>query len=383
MSALGDDLDRDAWCVLGLPIDRITLAEAVIAVEAAVRDRRRLSFVTPNLNWLVRALRSPDARQQIINSDLSLADGGPLVALARLLGAPIPERVAGADLFEALRARPGFAGRRMRVFFFGGRKGSAEAAAAAIDLERGGLEAAGWFDPGHGDIAAMSAPEIIDSINRAAPDFLVVSLGAAKGQAWIERNQGALSAPVIAHLGAVVDFTAGAIRRAPKWVARAGLEWAWRIAHDPALWRRYASDSAHLTRFLATRALPLRLARSGSRSGVPAAASAQRGASGATVRLSGDLVEGQLGAVREAFRSAAAAAADLRLDLTSAGAIDASFLGLVLLLEKALGRKGATIRIAGMNKRQRLLFRSNAMTYPEELVAPQQSSVAKADAAAG
>src|SRR5690606_26103018 len=116
-------------------------------------------------------------------------------------------RVAGADLFEALRAREG--GRPLRVFFFGGREGSAEAAHAALARAPGGLEAAGWLNPGFGDVETMSTDDILAAIDAAAPDFVVVSLGAAKGQAWIERNGARLKAPVIAHLGAVVDFTAG------------------------------------------------------------------------------------------------------------------------------------------------------------------------------
>lgn len=357
-----DDFDRDVWCVLGIPIDNATTAEAALAVEAATRDRRRLSFVTPNINWLVRALGDEKARRQIIDADLSLADGAPVVLIARLLGAPLRERAAGSDLFEALRLKPGFAGRRLKVFFFGGRDGSAETAARRVNEDRGGVAAVGWMNPGFGDIAAMSADGVIDGINAADPDFVVVSLGAAKGQDWIELNAGRLKAPVLAHLGAVVDFTSGAIRRAPRMVARFGLEWAWRIVVEPSLFRRYAGDARRLVGLSVTRLAPqLGLARA--KPGVFGQARLEWEDGAAVVRLSGRLA-GDLGAVRSAFREAAAAGAVI-LDLTRVEAVDRAFLGLVLMLEKAARRRGGDLRLRGHNPRLAALFRANAMNYAD------------------
>lgn len=238
-SLVRDDFDRNVWCVLGLPVDISTIDSAVGDLEVSIRDKRRLSFVTPNVNWLVRAWNDAGARKEVIDADLSLIDGAPLLAIARLLGVPAPTRVAGSDLFDVLRKRPAYGGRKMKVYFFGGRDGAAEGAAQALNSEMGPLEAVGWRNPGFGNVEAMSAQEYIDDINDADPDFVVVSLGAAKGQAWIDRNKERLNAPVTAHLGAVVDFTSGDIARAPEWMRRAGLEWLWRIKEEPCLWRRY------------------------------------------------------------------------------------------------------------------------------------------------
>ena len=92
--------DRDVWAILGMPLDNVTLDEAAHIIERAVETRTRLSFVTPNVNWMVRALKDPSAMRQIVNADLSLADGVPVVWLAKQLGMPLQERVAGADLFR-------------------------------------------------------------------------------------------------------------------------------------------------------------------------------------------------------------------------------------------------------------------------------------------
>ncbi|MHA7873248.1 MAG: WecB/TagA/CpsF family glycosyltransferase, partial [Hyphococcus sp.] len=295
-----DDFNRNIWSLLGLPVDIAAIDDAIASIDAAVRDGRRLSFVTPNVNWLVRAARDRQVRREVLNADLSLVDGAPLSVAARSLGLPLRTRVAGSDLFEALRRRPGFAGRRLKVFFFGGREGAAEAAAKAVNAEKGGVEAVGWRNPGFGDVEAMSAPEIIDAINAAAPDFVVVALGAAKGQRWIERNQTALHAPVIAHLGAVIDFTAGGIRRAPGLVRRLGLEWAWRIKEEPSLWRRYAADAAAMAGLLFSRFLPQFLFRHKNGASGAAAVDIMDAPLTTILRLKGDLSARTLSPARDA-----------------------------------------------------------------------------------
>lgn len=372
-----DDFGRNIWSVLGLPVDAMDINQALGEIDAAIRERRRLSFVTPNVNALVRALRDPQARQQYLNADMSLVDGAPIAAIARLLGAPIPGRTAGSDLFEALRRRPGFGGRRVKVFFFGGREGAAEAAAQALEKDGGGLEPVGWMNPGYGDVESMGAQAIIDEINAAAADFIIVSLGAAKGQAWIERNQSRLDAPVIAHLGAVVDFTAGGIARAPALFRNHGLEWLWRIKEDPALWRRYLRDGIALMRIVLTRLAP-QLVRRPPRG---AKARVEWNASGEmfVIRLAGDMTQPNLPDVRPAFRAAAASGRDVVLEISGAARMDSAFLGLVLMLEKHVASGGRALFMDGTGDKQLAYLRANAMRYPSS---PQKRAAQLAGKAA-
>ncbi len=367
-----DDFDRNIWCLLGLPIDIIDLDRAIGKIDSAARTGNRLSFVTPNVNWLVRAAGDRKVRRDLINADLCLIDGSPLVAMAKMLGLPVGMRVAGSDLFEALRRRPAFEGRRLKVFFFGGRDGSAEKAASHVNEEGGGVEAVGWFNPGFGDIEEMSRPETIDMINAAAPDFVVVALGAEKGQAWIARNQSELTAPVVAHLGAVVDFTAGGIARAPKIFQNLGLEWAWRIKEEPALWRRYFNDGLALMSIVWGRLLPQLGLESRNASGQPAKAELIQNTQSVTIRLSGDLLFSSLGPIREAFREASAKGVDVVLDLTETGSFDWAFLGLVLMLEKNIAASNGQICLRGVNQRQMKVFCANNMGYPIENTADEQ-----------
>lgn len=245
--------------LFGLPFDALTLAQTVATIRQACAMRRRLFLSTANVNFVVHAQRDPAFRQSLLDSDLCVADGAPIVWISRLLGRPLPERVAGADVFEALRRGVGNA--PVSVYFFGGPPGIAERACAVLAREQGGVRCVGFECPGFGDIASMSRPETIERINAAAPDFVVVALGAVKGQAWIQANRNRLEAPLLCHLGAVVNFVAGTVERAPPWVARSGLEWLWRVFQEPALARRYLGDFFALLRLLVIELLHARRGR--------------------------------------------------------------------------------------------------------------------------
>ncbi|MET0519908.1 MAG: WecB/TagA/CpsF family glycosyltransferase [Burkholderiaceae bacterium] len=252
------DLSRPTYSVLGLPFDAVTMAQALRRVEQAVSGRRRCFISTPNVNFAMAARHDAAFRQSVLCSDLVLADGQPIVWAARLAGVPIAERVSGAGLFERLQQD---AAVPIKVYFFGGPDGAAQAAHEALNRRAGPLRSVGFCAPGFGSTAALSEPAFIDPINAAQPDFLVVALGAKKGQDWIVANLDRLQVPVISHLGAVVNFTAGTVQRAPAWVQRLAGEWLWRIAQEPQLWRRYWDDGRQLLALACRDLLPAALAR--------------------------------------------------------------------------------------------------------------------------
>lgn len=247
------DFGRPLVCVLGLPFDAIDLRQAVERVRGAAFGRRRCFVSTPNLNFAMTARADAVFRDAVLRSDLNLADGMPLVWVARLLGLPLTERVSGADVFEALQAH---AGPPIKVFLFGGPPGAAELASASINRRGGGMHCVGFDTAGYGTVESMSTDDRIERINRSGAQFVVASLGAGKGQAWLERNAGRLTAPVLAHLGAVVNFAAGTVQRAPPWMTSVGLEWLWRIKEEPMLWRRYWRDGVSALGLMLTHVLP-------------------------------------------------------------------------------------------------------------------------------
>ena len=238
-----DDLARDVYCVLGLPIDVIDMATALARIEAAADAARPFLVSTCNLNFLAQSLADPAFRESVHMSDLATADGMPVLWLARLMGLPLKARIAGSDMFEALVSRKTWR-RQLKVFLFGAPEGVAEAAGSRLNAQPRGVVCVGALYPGHGSLADLNRSDFIASINASGADFLAVALGATKGQAWLRHNHQRLTVPVRAHLGAVIGFQAGVVRRAPRIVQKLGLEWLWRIKEEPHLWRRYWGDGA-------------------------------------------------------------------------------------------------------------------------------------------
>ena len=255
-----DEPRREVAAVLGLPIDCLSMDEAVAKIEETIANKHRCFLSTPNLNFAVQARKDPAFYNSVLNSDMVVADGMPIVWVARLLGIPLKQRVAGSSLFEALanptseklpRETP------LRIFFFGGEGDAAKQAAANIQSISTGIEACGFLNPGMGSIESMSSAEITQQINDSQADFLLVALGAKKGQQWIMHNREKLNVPVISHLGAVINFVAGNIDRAPDSWQNMGLEWLWRIVQEPALFKRYFYDGGYFLYLLLSKVFPL------------------------------------------------------------------------------------------------------------------------------
>ncbi len=249
---------REVYSILGLPFDALTQQQAIGAIVFAIENKQRCFLTTPNLNFLITAQRDAAFYQSVIDSDLNVADGMPIVWVAKLLGIPIKERVAGSDLFAGLSKLKG-RDKKISVFFFGGQEGVAAKASTQLNISSEGMVCCGYHDPGFVSVDAMSSKAIIEKINQAKPDFLVVALGAAKGQEWIQQNKEQLNVPVISHLGAVINFVAGNVERAPVFWQKIGLEWVWRIKQEPQLWKRYFFDGIHFIKLLGLNVLPLML----------------------------------------------------------------------------------------------------------------------------
>lgn len=330
------DFEREVYCILGLPFDRVGLLDACAILRRASAHRQRCFLSTPNLNFAVACMDDPSFRNSVIQSDLSIADGMPLVWIARAMGLPIKERVAGSSLFQVLREGSDRTSAPVTsVFFFGGPPGVAQAAAEKLGTAGGAMRAAGFASPGFGSIEQMSDAATLASINDSGADFLVVALGAKKGQAWIQHNLPALHVPLVSHLGAVVNFVAGTVSRAPAWAQKTGLEWAWRIKEEPQLWRRYRDDGLALLRLVTTRVIPGMLAR---RQRVPAelfaqASMAVRVESGEVeLVLEGAVGEPNIGAFRQALHQAAQAGGPLVIDCARLHHIDSAALASLMLL---------------------------------------------------
>lgn len=358
------DFYRNVHCLMGLPIDAISLPEAAEVLDQSRLSRQRCFFSTPNLNFVIASQHNAKFRSSVSLSDLSLADGMPLVWVAKLLAVPLKGRVSGSSLFEFLRYESASV---WNVFFFGGAKGIGQKACSAIGEHGAGMQASGSIYPGFVDVAAMSRPDMIDRINASQADFLVVSLGAAKGQEWICRNLDRLQVPVVAHLGAVINFVAGTVKRAPAWMQQSGLEWVWRIMEERTLLRRYVQDGMAFLTLLATQAIPLALWQ---RWTAPAAAEFARArvgqpspSHGVPITLAGAWRLDNLGPIRRLFTQLLKQAQDVTLDISDVTGMDSAFIGLLLLLDQALTSCEKTLKLAYVSPSQKRLLRLSGVHH--------------------
>lgn len=334
------DLGRNVHCMFGLVFDDIGLDAAVNHLRQCAADKVRCFVSTPNLNFAIAAQTDPVFRASVQHSDLSLVDGMTILRIGAMLGLPMRERVAGSDVFERLR-RPAPAGLApMKVFFYGGPPGVAERAAQRLNATPGGLVCVGSESPGFGSVADLSGADVIDRINASGADFVVVALGAKKGQAWIEHNRHRLTAPLISHLGAVVNFVAGSVKRAPQWLQNAGFEWLWRIKEEPALWRRYAADGWALLHFLAFEVAPSvwQARRAGRLSPSAGHIEVHTHGDAVTLRLRGHFVGDSLQSLRHTIARALQNGATVQLDLRETAQIGSAFLAIALLLDSWQGQ---------------------------------------------
>ena len=362
---MSDLFQRDVHFVLGLPFDAVDMPRAVRVVNDAVADHKRVFLSTPNLNFLVNCLTDSEFRNSVIDSDLSVADGMPVVWAARLLRIPVRSRVTGSGIFEHLRTR---SGNPIKVYFFGGAQGAAKAACKALNEVASGMACAGYMYPGFGSVEKMSNEETISRINACEPDFIVVSLGARKGQAWIVQNRTRLSAPVISHLGAVVNFVAGTVRRAPAWMQRTGLEWLWRIKEEPALWRRYAFDGLAFGRLILLRVLPhialtfwLRLTTL--KEPTSGSVRIQNADDATSIYLTGEIAANSTDSLRYGFEQAAASQRNIRIHMADVTRVDSAFLGSLALLHGHQRRTGRSLEVVGAPRIIRKLFHFACAEY--------------------
>ena len=244
--------------VLGCSIDPLNMSASVARCEEIIESRRATQLVAINASKLV-ALRRDERLQRIVQQcELVHADGQSVVWASRLLGVPVPERVPGIELmFEvlALAERRGY-----RVYILGARERVLEHAVGELQRRYPRLNLCGWH---HGYFAESDEVALAEEIGRAAPDILMVAMSSPRKEYWLSEYGRRLGAPLNLGVGGSIDVVAGVTRRAPEWMQRVGLEWAFRLAQEPQrLGRRYAVTN---TRFLGLLAVEVVRTKTGRR----------------------------------------------------------------------------------------------------------------------
>jgi N-acetylglucosaminyldiphosphoundecaprenol N-acetyl-beta-D-mannosaminyltransferase len=232
---------RERDRILGLPFDALTMDQTLVQVERALAGTHApLQHTVLNAAKVVRARSDPFLRASIEASDLVSLDGQAVVWAARLLGHSAPERVAGIDMMWELLRRSDAKG--YRVYFLGARQEVLERLLDRVRHEFPGVIVAGARD---GYFQVSDEPSVAAAVTDAKADILFVALPTPHKEQFIHRNLPSLGVRFAMGVGGSFDVLAGLTRRAPRWMQRAGLEWAYRLAQEPRrLFRRYAVTNA-------------------------------------------------------------------------------------------------------------------------------------------
>ena len=215
--------------ILGVQVDAVTMAEAVDFAEQLISARKPSTIATVNAEMLLRATYDEEFKSVLNAAELVVPDGAGTVWAARHLGYEMPERVAGYDLVqELLKIAPA---KSQRIFMFGSAPGVADKAKAKAENLYRGINIVGTRN---GYFTAEDEPEIIAQIKDSEPDILLVALGFPKQEMWLAAHKTELNVPVSIGVGGTFDVMAGVVRRAPRWMQRAKLEWLFRALLQPS-----------------------------------------------------------------------------------------------------------------------------------------------------
>ena len=358
-----NDFARDVWCILGIPFDNYSMEDVCNVMDDRIAQGNQCVLSTPNLDWVSMSLRDSDFKKTIINSDVSVIDGTPIFWVSCLLGLPMKEKVPGSTLFGHILHNK--RDKNYRLFFFGGQGDAAAQAFSAVNNMESKIRAVGYYNPGYGSIENMGKDDVIGKINEARPDILLVALGSKKGVSWIEKNKNKLSAKIISHLGATINFISGKVRRAPLWMQRIGIEWIWRIIEEPALWERYLKDGVTFIYLLVARVIPLSLYLLKNKKYAltkerPAIKTAEEGSS-ICMKINGVCNHVNDGTIRDHFKKLAGAEKDIVLDFTDTRYVDNSFLGLLLLLFKYQAMQQKKLSLVNVDRELAKIFKWNLL----------------------
>ena len=212
--------------VLGVKFDNVTMDEAVEAAFELQGARRAAYVVTPNPEIVMLCRADPDAMAAVNGASLTIPDGIGVIYGSRILKTPLKEKVGGCDFSLRLMEKMDAAGRS--VFLLGSKPGVAEKAQEELQKRFPRLRFVGTNDGYFRD----DAP-VVEKINAAAPDLLMVCLGAPKQEKWMHDHADGLNVGLMIGAGGSLDVYAGTVERAPAAWCNAGFEWLYRLLKDP------------------------------------------------------------------------------------------------------------------------------------------------------
>ena len=231
-------------------VNNLDMAETLNSIEQMVENNDKSYVVAINVDVIIKIEHDSYLKEIVDRADMVLVDGKPLVWIAKWHKHPVKAKISGSDLVPLLCKRA--ADKGYSIFIIGGKDGIAEQAKQNLEQTLPGIKITGTYAPPFGFEKNINELEKINSIiNTAHPDLLITCFGCPKQEKWIYENYQKYDAKVSICAGATVDFLAGNVNRAPKWMSEHGLEWFYRFLMEPKrLFKRYFVDDLKILRLI-------------------------------------------------------------------------------------------------------------------------------------
>lgn len=221
--------------LFGCPVHRLNMEQTVDIIDQSIQEGRSLQHVVVNAAKLANMQKDEQLKESVVNCDIINADGQAVVWAAKILGQPLPERVAGIDLMTNLVELA--SKRKYRVFFFGAKE---EVVKKVVDKysELYAPDIIAGYRNGY--FKKEEETEIAKQIADSKADILFVAITSPKKEIFLNTYKDIIKTPFIMGVGGSFDVVSGMTKRAPLWMQKNGLEWFYRVMQEPKrMWKRY------------------------------------------------------------------------------------------------------------------------------------------------
>ncbi|MDY6899698.1 MAG: WecB/TagA/CpsF family glycosyltransferase [Cyanobacteriota bacterium] len=223
--------------ILNLEIDNCSKKELLENLKSGV-------VFTPNVDHIIKLQRDSEFVKSYSIGDYKVCDSQIIMYASKFLGTPIKEKISGSDFLPAF-CKYHKNNKDIKIFLLGAAKGVASKAQKIINQKTGRKIVVNSYSPPFGfEKDEIECQKIVDIVNNSDATVLVIGLGAPKQEKWLYQYKDCFkSIKIFMALGATIDFEAGHVKRAPKWMSEIGLEWLFRLLCEPKrLWKRYLLD---------------------------------------------------------------------------------------------------------------------------------------------
>lgn len=236
--------------LLNTYVSNLTMDEAITNIEDLVENKKKSYIVAINVDVVMKIESDSYLKQITDEAEMVLVDGQPLVWVAKMHKKPVKAKISGSDLVPLLCKKA--ADKGYTVYILGGKDGIAEKAKKRLEKKHPNIKIVGTYAPPMGfEKSEEEINKVNKKISEANPDLLIVCFGCPKQEKFIYENYQKYDATVSVCAGATVDFLAGNIKRAPKWMSKCGLEWLYRFFKEPKrLFKRYFVDDVKIIKLI-------------------------------------------------------------------------------------------------------------------------------------